>query len=93
MGNPPQPVSEPDPGWPFSSPRPGVLCERASQQQCAARGPVRRRTSGWTEPACSTHLSSSPRKLFPMMTTLESASADQLLHRRLLYSAVPQCGM
>lgn len=39
------------------------------------------------------HLSSSPLKLFPMMSTLARASTDQLLHRRLLYRAVPQWGM
>lgn len=31
-----------------------------------------------------THRSSMPLKLFPMMTILDSASADQFLHRRLL---------
>lgn len=51
----------------------------------------------WQQMVCRSflmaHLSSRPRKLFPTMTILDRASTDQLLHSKLLYSAVPQCGM
>lgn len=44
-------------------------------------------------PSICPDLSSIPRKLFPMMTSLESAAGLQLLHSRLLYRAFPQCTM
>ena len=84
-------ASEPDPGPTFPALGPASVQEHFPG---AAVGTVRRLSSGATGSPCSqAYLSSSPLKLFPMMTILERASTDQLLHRRLLYSAVPQCSM
>lgn len=59
---------------------PSVTQTDISQPSPLSRGDLR---TGFT-PAPPAHLSSSPPKLLPMMTTLERASTDQFLHSRLL---------
>ena len=61
-----------------------TLLPSMTQSDISQPSPLSRCPEDRVHPSAPTHLSSSPLKLLPTMTTLERASTDQFLHSRLL---------